>query len=386
VIALCSPSPHRLFRILSACLVLAMIQPARAQQDQPAEDPPAAASSGKPLTPAEYASRIQTFEQLVASCRAAMTAEHCSGSQVQSALEVQLAGATRSIRYDWLRALLDEAAHPPKERAKPASKPANPTLGLRDEDQPLDQLPTIQSRLEAAQKRLAEERAHVLALAGQPSAASPGSSADRQRAILATILAGKDYRLIQPQRTLLQRVLEKIQQWIIRFFSAISEAGRGKPWIGTTVEVFVVSILCLGLVWFLIRVERQSRLVNASLMPGLGAASARDWQLWLEDARQAASRGAWRDAVHFLYWSSISRLESSGLWPADRARTPREYLALLAPENAQRPALLALTRTFERTWYAGRAATESDFLQAEQQASQLGARRVDRRSGKAGSV
>jgi len=130
------------------------------------------------------------------------------------------------------------------------------------------------------------------------------------------------------------------------------------------------------LVWFLIRLERRGRLGIGSIRPetGAGAASARDWQLWLADARAADGQGAWRDAIHLLYWASISRLESGGLWPADRARTPREYLALLSSESAQRPALATLTRSFERAWYAGRPAGESDFRQAEQLAAQLGAR------------
>src|SRR4029079_15995723 len=100
-------------------------------------------------------------------------------------------------------------------------------------------------------------------------------------------------------------------------------------------------------------------------LPAPGAASARDWQLWLEDARRAAERTEWREAIHFLYWASISRRESRRLWPADRARTPREYLALVAQEDPRRSGLWQLTGTFERFWYGGRTAAESDFKQAE---------------------
>jgi len=62
------------------------------------------------------------------------------------------------------------------------------------------------------------------------------------------------------------------------------------------------------------------------------------------------------------------------LWPADRARTPREYLALVSPESAQRTGLANLTRSFERTWYGGRTAAEADFRNAEQFAAELGAK------------
>jgi hypothetical protein len=105
--------------------------------------------------------------------------------------------------------------------------------------------------------------------------------------------------------------------------------------------------------------------------PAPGAASARDWQLWLEDARNAASSGLWREAIHFLYWAAISRLESRRLWPADRARTPREYLALVAPEDPRKIGLSQLTSTFERFWYGGREAGEGDYRNAEDLASSL---------------
>lgn len=367
--------------VLSAGL-LAMAMPAYAQKGIPILDKPAAPPSGKLLAPAEYAARLETMQQLVVNCRAAMTADHCLSSQVDPDLQLQIPGGVRQIRFTWLRAVLDEAAHPPKPPAKTEVKPLQ-SKEEDDDDLQLDQVPSIQERLDAAAKRLSEERSQILSLAAaQP--ASTASAADAHRAALKVILAGKDYHAIQPNRSLRERVLEKIQEWLLRFFKAISDAGRGNRWIGISAEIAFIALLCLALIWFLIRLERQGRFVNASFAPGQGAASARDWQLWLEDARQAAARGAWRDAVHLLYWSSISRLESSGLWPADRARTPREYLALLAPGNTQRPALLALTRTFERTWYAGRPATEADYRQAEQQAGQLGARRPDLHLERAG--
>jgi hypothetical protein len=380
--------------ILAAALLAAMPSdgqlPAAHNPPQPASAPGNPATAAKALTPAEFAARLSVFEQLAAACQAASGPDHCMASQIDPVLPIQLPSGARQVRFNWLRALFDEAAHPLKAEAKPETKPKQPASDSAEDSLPVDPLPPIGARLAAARARLAADRAQILSLTAQPSAPSASSSssssssssgsfsspgsANSHRSLLAAILAGKDYNSIQPTRSLRDRVLEKIQQWILRFFGALSQAGRGKRWIGITVEAVFIVLLLTGLLWFLLRLERQGRLVNASFAPGLGTPSARDWQLWLDDARRAASHGAWRDAVHFLYWSSISRMESSGLWPADRARTPREYLALLAPSHTQRSALLALTRTFERTWYAGRPATESDFREAEQQATQLAAR------------
>jgi hypothetical protein len=209
------------------------------------------------------------------------------------------------------------------------------------------------------------------------------ASGDAHRT-LTSILAASEYKAAVVGPSIKDRILEKTANWMNKIFSAIARAGAKSKWIGITAEVGFVALLCGALIWFLIRLERQSRFNLASFNtgPSAGAASARDWQLWLEDARRAASQGAWRDAIHLTYWASISRLESSGMWPADRARTPREYLALLGPESSQRSGLVALTRSLERTWYGNRPAGESDFRQAEQLAAELGAGRGSRMGGK----
>jgi hypothetical protein len=65
-----------------------------------------------------------------------------------------------------------------------------------------------------------------------------------------------------------------------------------------------------------------------------------------------------------LYWAAISRLESRGLWPVDRARTPREYLDLIAATDPRRDDLTSLTRGFERIWYGYRFAAEPEYRTA----------------------
>jgi hypothetical protein len=60
------------------------------------------------------------------------------------------------------------------------------------------------------------------------------------------------------------------------------------------------------------------------------------------------------------------------MWPADRARTPREYLRLLPPADPRLKNLTTLTRSFERIWYGGLEAGPSDFETAEKLAAELG--------------
>jgi len=340
----------------------------------------------------DYRSKLQSLDQIVASCQRATIPANCQSDQVGPDLQLSLPAGVRQIRFAWLRDLLNRAAKGQAAKEKPAkstdasslsgsppgsgAKPGAPTQAqLKPEFTP----PTLIQQLEDARQRLATDSrsaAQQQAAASFKAAANPAGSTSRERQTLAQILAAKEYHPAVAGPSLRQRLLEKIGNWLDRILGGLQRAGFRSKWIGRAAEIGFIILLCVALAWLFIRLERQGRLSAASIGsgPASDAASARDWQLWLEDARTAASQGAWRDAIHLLYWASISRLESNGLWPADRARTPREYLALVSPENAQRTGLDKLTHSFERTWYGGRPAAEADFRNAEQFAAELGAK------------
>jgi len=102
--------------------------------------------------------------------------------------------------------------------------------------------------------------------------------------------------------------------------------------------------------------------------------SAKEWTIWLAEARTAGGRGDWRDAIHLAYWAGISFLEREGLWKPDRARTPREYLRLISGQSEQRDALVSLTRIFELAWYAKREVREQTFSETLAELEKLGCR------------
>ena len=320
------------------------------------------------ISPAQYQARLQSLEQLVASCKKAPSPANCQGEQVGSDLKVAFPSGTRQVRLAWLHELMSEAA------TGHAPKPESVKIPGFPEQKPDFAPPTLAQQLEDARQRLvSEEQAAAQPMAS--AAANQPTDTTAQRQTLTNILAAKEYHAAVARPTLLHRILEKVDNWLVRFFANLRKAGFKSRWIGLTAEIVFGLLVCIALVWFLIRLERNGRLATGFHPEAAsGAASARDWQLWLEDAQKAASEAAWRDAIHYLYWASISRLESSGLWPADRARTPREYLALLSNTSTERTGLTALTRSFERTWYAGRPAAQSDFVAAEQMAAQLGAK------------
>jgi hypothetical protein len=225
---------------------------------------------------------------------------------------------------------------------------------------------SIDARLTLARERLAFDANQ----AENPS----GSTRDykAEQSVLKKILAGKEYQGVgEPSAR--ERFLEWLANALDAIFGRLASFGRRSPWIGYVLYALVFLAIGAGLVTLLIRIERRSR---TRLIPETqivaGAPSAREWQLWRDDALAMAAQNHWREAIHFLYWATISRLESVRLWSADRARTPREYLGLMPAADERRASLTALTRGFEQTWYGGREANSSDFQVATSLAAELG--------------
>lgn len=334
----------------------------------PSQEPPSG-SGWRDVTLPEYQQHLADLDSVVVACQQqrshAVTPQStfpaCDSAQIGPDDRVHLpSGATtqsREVRYDWLRSVLAQAAK--KDDAKKKT--------IFDAVAPLKNKPTsINDLLVAAHQRLQDD----LKQAQSQPEASPDYAAERRS--LNTILSQRAYQGVTQQsatgrfREWLGNVLDKIFSGLVRF-------GSQAPWIVWLLRILLLVGIGTALIWFFLRIERRSRVrLIPDVEPAPGAPSAREWQLWLRDAQAMAAMGQWREAIHFVYWASISRLESKRLWPADRARTPREYLALLAGTDPRKSNLATLTRSFERTWYGGRAAQAADFTAALEQAAALG--------------
>ena len=376
--------------VLAAALVAAVgALPARA------EDPAAqGANKVREATLAEYRQHLVELNEVVKACAKARDTNNCDPVLVGQNERVPLSNVPnaerRLVRYGWLRALLtiaqtkdktpEEAQGKAENKSpnKPEESPEDKAKSKPDE-RPKDTLeveaarppkPTTNELLQAAQLRLTQDIAQADGAAAGPPAAAPDYSQERET--MKQVLAGRDFRNLEPPSRR-DSFLEKLSEWLNRIIEGLTKLHANTAWAGRVIVWGFILAVCVGLAWGLLQLERRwrLRLVPESDGPAAGAASARDWQLWLADARRAAAAGEWREAIHFVYWAAISRLESRRLWPADRARTPREYLALVTADDPRRAGLATLTGSFERTWYGGRTAGESDYRKAEELADGL---------------
>lgn len=315
----------------------ALCLPARAQDEPIAVQSPLHRSS-----PEEYGLHLQQLQAILQTCSARRTADACDPGQVGPDEVVITSAGPRQIHYDWLRTTLANASGKPQK--KPDGSPAKPLAPNE-----------VKERLQAATDRLAQENT-------SPSTSVAPVTLVRRN--LDSVLTQRDFRRVQDPN-LLARAEAKAWQWIFEHLGGIAAFGGRNPWIARVLEWAAISLPCLLLLWWImLRLRRPAVGVPPAEPVALSAPSAREWQRWLQEAEGFAQQQRWRDAVHHVYWAAISRMESRGLWPADRARTPREYLALLHRDHALLSDLRQLTRSFERIWYGHRSAEEQQYRDA----------------------
>lgn len=170
--------------------------------------------------------------------------------------------------------------------------------------------------------------------------------------------------------------MDRIKRWLLETIFRFLRRLFGSSAIPTVGKYFVYALIGaagLALLYLVYRSIFQNPEFE-EVVPGDLPVSAKEWTIWLSEARAAAAKGEWRDAIHLAYWAGISFLEREGFWKPDRARTPREYLRLISGESEQRKTLTDLTRIFELAWYAKRGASEQTFNQTLAELEKLGCR------------
>jgi|SRR5215470_10867324 len=213
--------------------------------------------------------------------------------------------------------------------------------------------------------RLGSQRTDLDAYLENPSDDS------EQRAVAARILGQSEFSDVHGP-TWSDRLKRRFIEFLIRLLGKAITSSM----ISNVGKYFIYGLMLiafLALVYWVYKSVRTSAQVE-TIFPESLPISAREWTVWLAEAREAAQNGNWRDAIHLAYWAGISLLESQGVWRPDSARTPREYLRLMPSTNTQHPTLAALTRQFELVWYGGQEADSQAFSNTLAELEKLGCR------------
>jgi Domain of unknown function (DUF4129) len=219
--------------------------------------------------------------------------------------------------------------------------------------------------LDSLQSRLNEMRSAANRFETSPA------DATAEKARLNDILARGEFNNVR-QISWLDRLKSRATRWLFELLSRIFGSSAG-PIVGKVLVWLIVGAALILLALMIYRVMKNNARIEG-MIPKVVPVSAKPWTEWMAEARAAAARGEWREAIHLSYWAGVSLLEARGLWKPDRARTPREYLRLLASNNEFHPTLTQLTRRFEVIWYGYKSADEGAFTQALDDLEKLGCR------------
>jgi hypothetical protein len=197
----------------------------------------------------------------------------------------------------------------------------------------------------------------------------PDNSDNRTR--LANILSRREFDRIHGPNWL-DRLKQRLLLYVINLLSRAFHSSS-IPTIGSYFIYTLVGFAVLALAYWIYHSIRSDAELER-IIPDTMTVSAKEWTVWMAEAREAANRGNWREAIHLAYWAGISFLEAQGTWRPDRARTPREYLRLMPQSSERHSTLTALTRGFEVVWYGNREADSQAFSQTLQELEKLGCR------------
>ena len=81
----------------------------------------------------------------------------------------------------------------------------------------------------------------------------------------------------------------------------------------------------------------------------------------LTKANELARQGDFRSAIRRAYIALLCDLEQRGKVHLHRAKTNRDYLDELKPEQSLYPTFSVMTGAFEHVWYGHEQATESEY-------------------------
>jgi hypothetical protein len=112
------------------------------------------------------------------------------------------------------------------------------------------------------------------------------------------------------------------------------------------VIIFIVSMFLIS------RNLSRSLVREAELAAGQGDSDATLTSTGaMQRAQTLSSQGDYRNAVRYLYLSSLLILDEQGLLRYDRSRTNREYLRSIASQPRLANPLRDVIDVFDRVWY-----------------------------------
>jgi hypothetical protein len=179
---------------------------------------------------------------------------------------------------------------------------------------------------------------------------------------LKEILARPEFQWQKAQARETPAWLQKIYDFIAKLMDRVAYGVQNTvyygrvPLIVAAVIVFLISLyfISLNLSRNLVR-EAQLAAENGDADALLTSSGA------MQRAQSLSNQGDYRNAVRYLYLSSLLVLDERGLLRYDRSRTNREYLRSVSSKPELSKPLSDVIDVFDRVWYGFDSVDEEDF-------------------------
>lgn len=176
---------------------------------------------------------------------------------------------------------------------------------------------------------------------------------------LKEILARQEFQWQESQPLVLPDWLDRFLNWLNQLSNRVASTAvrYGRiPLIVTAVFLFLLSLFFIsrGLSRSLVReaelATEESR--GDELLTSKGA---------FRRAENLSMQGDYRNAIRYLYLSSLLVLDEQGVMHYDRSRTNREYLRSLSSRPELSKSLRDVIEVFDRVWYGFEAIDENTY-------------------------
>lgn len=167
-----------------------------------------------------------------------------------------------------------------------------------------------------------------------------------------------------------EELTRRFLSWLFRILPPLGDGGALGLQIWGYIFAGIVTILLGWFLWYWMRSVRR----QFSAETTLPFASEADHQLTanaaLQQAQARANDGNYRDAVRYLYLSTLLNLDERNLLRFDRSKTNREYLRQIAGTNFA-ATLHSVVDVFDRVWYGFQPIDEVTYRRYERQVQEL---------------
>ncbi len=189
---------------------------------------------------------------------------------------------------------------------------------------------------------------------------------------LKDILARPEFQWQQAQGPKLPGWLTKLYQRVMDFIAEVILRGAVMVYEGRTVLKIAAVLVFLLSLFFISRGLARSMVREAEIAADEeGSDELLTSKGALKRAETLSTQGDYRNAIRYLYLSSLLVLDEQGLMRYDRSRTNREYLKSISSKPELAKPLKAVIDVFDRVWYGFEGVDEQTYQSYVDQVDEL---------------